>query len=111
MNSDFLEELRRDIESWRSRKKSPQEKFPDELRSRIFGLRELFDDRLLRRELSLSPGFFKFKESKRQPPSHLRRRDLVADNSGPFIKFSPDLTAEAPRVVLRLPDLTIEIHR
>jgi hypothetical protein len=47
MNSDFLEELKRDIEAWRGGKKSPQEKFPDELRSRIFGLRELFDDRLL----------------------------------------------------------------
>ena len=111
MNSDFLEELKRDIEAWRGRKKSPQEKFPDELRSRIFGLRELFDDRLLRRELSLSPGFFQSKASRERSASKLRRRNFVPDNSGPFIKFSPDLTAEAPRVVLRLPDLTIEIHR
>ncbi len=107
MDSDFLQELRRDIEAWRGRKKSPQEKFPDELRSRIFGLRELFDDRLLRRELSLSPGFFKFKETKRQPPSHLRRRNFVPDNSGPFIKFSPDLTVEAPPVPSLLPEFTI----
>ena len=103
--------MRRDVETWRGRKKSPQEKFPDELRSRIFGLRELFDDRLLRRELSLSPGFFDSKASKGHSPSQLRRRNFAPDNSGPFIKFSPDLTVEAPRVVLRLSDLTIEIHR
>jgi hypothetical protein len=111
MNSDLLQELKRDIEAWRSRKKSPQEKFPDELRSRIFGLRELFDDRLLRRELSLSPGFFQSKASNKRSASQVRRRNFISDNSGPFIKFSPELTVEAPRVVLRLPDLTIEIHR
>jgi hypothetical protein len=66
MNSDLLQEFRKDTEVWPVMKK-----FPDELRSRTFGLREIFDDRLLRRELSLSPGFFQSKASKERSASDL----------------------------------------